>query len=365
MEVHPELINSEVDININDINDKHEFIYQEYNLIVGLINDNIVFYCKSENNEIYFQLNQNYDGIIINIPNFKIYSNISDIFKIIVQILDGNKYDLILDQNNNMKIIIKLMNMLGTEEKYELTLKRFELDDKSKIDILKNKVKIMENQIKDIIKEKEEMKNKINDLINENALIRREFNELKNKVDPVECSSFELKSGIINNMDKIGFILEEIEKKNSKIKNIKLIYSAIQNGDKITDFHSKCDNKTNTLMIIKTKDNYIFGGYTKVGWKDVRGADIADDNAFCFSFNLHKIYNIKERKYAMHCQSNDCRPSFGSSAYVFLLNNHFLTNRENVAQEMLDFTGETKKREINGGNPYFQVDKLEVFQISF
>ena len=142
-----------------------------------------------------------------------------------------------------------------------------------------------------------------------------------------------------------------------------LIYDALKDGDKIDIFHSKCDNKGNTLMIIKTKDGQIFGGFTKTGWKNVKGEDIFDDKAFCFSYNLKKIYNIKKPKYALHCQSYDSRPSFGCNSYCFLIQNDFLTN-SSISDKMTDYIGEEKPNEINGGNEYFQIQQMEVFQIN-
>ena len=357
----------ELNIRINELKEKLEFIYKEYKLIIGLYKEYLVIFCNSKENEYYFQLYQNYREIIKIIPNFRIYTKISDIFKIIIEILYSEKYDLELDKDNNLKIILKLMNMVGKEEQYELTFKKFELEDKIKIDILKNKIKNCEIQIKEITKEKNEMKNKINDLTNENILIKKELNDLKMKINSLLSNSafLNIKSEIIYKIDEIGFILKEIEKKNKKIKEINLIYNASEDGDKITDFHSKCDNKSNTLMIIQTTTQYIFGGFTKVGWKNVKGEDIYDDNAFCFSVNLKKIYNIKDPKFALHCQSYNGRPSFGSNSYVFLLENEFLSKNSNSTHKITDFYGEKKVSEINGGDKYFQVDKLEVFQISF
>ncbi|KAJ5070845.1 pep-cterm sorting domain-containing protein [Anaeramoeba ignava] len=90
-------------------------------------------------------------------------------------------------------------------------------------------------------------------------------------------------------------------------------YSAKRDGFNSQNWHSKCDEKGKTLIIIKTKDNYIFGGFTKVGWtndkskwreKD-RGDDygwIIDPNAFIFSLRNDKNnrepekFTIQERK---------------------------------------------------------------------
>jgi hypothetical protein len=48
-------------------------------------------------------------------------------------------------------------------------------------------------------------------------------------------------------------------------------------------FHSKCDNKSPTLTIIKAQDSsFIFGSYTKAEW-DSSGRFRVDPNAFLFS----------------------------------------------------------------------------------
>ena len=46
-----------------------------------------------------------------------------------------------------------------------------------------------------------------------------------------------------------------------------LIYRATQDGFEARDFHSKCDNKSDTLIVIKSTNGNIFGGYTVRNWK--------------------------------------------------------------------------------------------------
>ncbi|KAJ5078900.1 pep-cterm sorting domain-containing protein [Anaeramoeba ignava] len=63
------------------------------------------------------------------------------------------------------------------------------------------------------------------------------------------------------------------------------------------NWHSICDDKGKTLVIIKTKENFIFGGFTQVGWtndtskwsEDNYGyVFIPDSNAFIFSLRNDK-----------------------------------------------------------------------------
>ena len=46
----------------------------------------------------------------------------------------------------------------------------------------------------------------------------------------------------------------------------KRIYNARTDGWKASDFHRCCDQKERTLSIVKTTDNYIFGGFTTAEW---------------------------------------------------------------------------------------------------
>jgi len=45
-----------------------------------------------------------------------------------------------------------------------------------------------------------------------------------------------------------------------------LIYRASRDGFEASSFHSKCDDKPNTLVIIKSTNGNVFGGYTEQSW---------------------------------------------------------------------------------------------------
>lgn len=47
-------------------------------------------------------------------------------------------------------------------------------------------------------------------------------------------------------------------------------YRALVDGRDIENFYSKCGEKEATVTIVRV-NNYIFGGYTEVGWNEVRG----------------------------------------------------------------------------------------------
>ena len=75
---------------------------------------------------------------------------------------------------------------------------------------------------------------------------------------------------------------------------MKKLYQATIDGDDAFDFHSKCDNILNTLVIIKSAGNRRFGGFTSKAWKSLsNGKYIDNKNAFLFSLDKQKIILIK------------------------------------------------------------------------
>ena len=54
---------------------------------------------------------------------------------------------------------------------------------------------------------------------------------------------------------------------NKKIKKLKKLYQATNDGGDSEIFHKKCDNIPNTLALIKSEGQRRFGGFTSIPWK--------------------------------------------------------------------------------------------------
>ena len=82
----------------------------------------------------------------------------------------------------------------------------------------------------------------------------------------------------------------------------KLIYRASRDGDKISIFHSLCDNKGPTLIVITTTKGCKIGAYTSKSLNDYSGWTF-DEYAFIFSVSLKK--KVKPRIYenALFCSN--------------------------------------------------------------
>jgi hypothetical protein len=102
-----------------------------------------------------------------------------------------------------------------------------------------------------------------------------------------------------------------------------LLYRATRDGFTAQAFHLRCDQKKNTITIIKNNLNYVFGAYASSEWNS-HGDYINDPNAFLFSLKRNGVsfqdkFIIKNPNYALYGQTN-CGPTFGSGHDLYICN---------------------------------------------
>ena len=98
---------------------------------------------------------------------------------------------------------------------------------------------------------------------------------------------------------------------NKEVKELKKLYQASIDGDSSLNFHSRCDNILNTLVLIKSAGNRRFGGFTTAQWSLSSNVEYKDDpNAFLFSLDKQKIYSYKNNGKAI-CNYKNNGPCFG------------------------------------------------------
>ena len=147
-------------------------------------------------------------------------------------------------------------------------------------------------------------------LNNEVATMKKEHKDLLNKVKEQNEEIINLKEDIFNLSNRImkkdeeKTIFPEIEKRmKKKIKKLKKIYQATIDGGDPINFHSKCHNIENTLVLIKSELQERFGGFTPIPWKsDKKGVYIPDpDNkTFIFSLDKNSIVSLRNSNYAVY-----------------------------------------------------------------
>ena len=166
--------------------------------------------------------------------------------------------------------------------------------------------------------------------------------------------------------EKFNFINSTLcEKLKAQKLTFKLLYRATRDGDSEDQLHSKCDNMNNTLVIIKTKENNIFGGFTTALLNCINGYNF-DDYAFLFSINNNKIYNLKShRNYASGCHKGSCL-YFGNTEFMseLCLSNKFLSNYNSYTYNgMVYFDKNDPPFILNNGMRNFLVKECEIYQV--
>ena len=201
-----------------------------------------------------------------------------------------------------------------------------------------------------------------------------------NKNEIIKLNYKETIDDFINRIKKFGYIYKKLNidslilknkehltkffdliGNNLKLNNTKLLYRATRDGDTTSIFHQKCNNYRGTLMIVKTTDEYIFGGYTKEIWNEDKNYR-KDENAFCFSLDLNKIYKSKKTNYTINCNNGGTTYGFGN--YFFSIRNNCLS-KGGLMNDGLNasYDNQEIENEINNGKSNYGIVEVEVFEI--
>ena len=364
---------------------------ENYKIQLGIQEDSLLIKAESENSKnIYyyqecFTINELQNICMV----FSMYKTIKEI----ITFLKDLEYK-IEEKNENLLLKFNIFLPNGKNKLIEMNLKKCLPDTNHIINYLLEKIKFMEANIKNLeenykiekakheseIKElkKNISKNQSEILIlkenninykNENKKLWEEINKLKeyhirfNKKEN-QMNSFESK--IIESIDNIKFIFDYIKQndKSFNFNNIKLLYRGSRDGDRTKTCHELCDNKKNVLIIMKSETGYIFGGYSKIGFKINNNWDYKiDNNCFLFSLNLKKIYPVIKDKNVICSYGKEKGLCFYNSLVFY---DNFMSKNEgakiyNSIQE--NFNGFENSYEMNGGQNQFKFNELEVFQL--
>ena len=298
---------------------------------------------------------------------FYIYDSIDEILSELFPLIDEGKTKL----NEETNLIILTIDLPFQKIKQiDFIIEEKEKSDSEKINELFNIIIVQNKEIDKLKNDVNILKESITNLTNKINIIENKNNEIFNKIEKKEKEEKEERENkidivIIKSLNNIKFIINKLNKLNkfsNKKLSLNLLYRATRDGE-IKNFHEKCDNKNDVLVIIKTKNGLIFGGYTEIGFKNY-GESIKDENAFVFSYSKEKIYeNIKDKS-AIYCNEN-YGPCFTGNC-SFLINIYssiFNKNGNTCSVSDSYYNGITSDYELNNGEKYFKIEEIEVFQV--
>ena len=234
----------------------------------------------------------------------------------------------------------------------------------SKTVIKNDKPKNIEETVKVLIKQISALNNRVSSLEKENINLKTKLSIFEKYLTPQINDQIKLKekilSDIITNINELDVINKRLLRQNKRTVYT-LIYKATRDGDKVQTFHTMCDSYNHTVVLIKTLKGRRFGGYTYEKWE---GEDVnkVDNRAFLFSIDKQKVYNVIRNEEAIGCYKLN-GPDF--CGWQIVIQDNFLTNKQcYTGEKEMNFRTD-EDYELNGGEKYFGVQELEVFQVKW
>jgi len=216
----------------------------------------------------------------------------------------------------------------------------------------------------------------IKEIKKENNSLKEEIKNLKIKIKPVITKfneNININKYFINNKSVImednefDFIHLAIKSRiDKKVKELRKIYQASIDGDGAINFHSRCDNIPNTLVLIQSKGNRRFGGFVSETWESSDSEKAKDDKkAFLFSLDKQKIYSYNNNGKAIINQKD-----FGPNFIEIVIKPYSIQEKQlktlesNDSKYFYKFYGDKEALSESNGNLIYAVD-YEVFQVIF
>ena len=133
-------------------------------------------------------------------------------------------------------------------------------------------------------------------------------------------------------------------------------------------FHKKCDNKGETITLIKNEKGNIFGGYASIPWTDDDSYHSAPES---FLFTLTNIHGTDPTKFPSKNDQQEVghHPSYGpvfgdgNDLGIYLdfkeggWSDFPITYQDNLRKGKSIFTGDLNN------NPRFKIKEIEIFKI--
>ena len=276
------------------------------------------------------------------------------------KMLENNIYDIHIHQKNVLNLQIKSNLSIPIVNKFE---------QNNNANKNKNKTNIIENN-----DNKDNKDNKDNESLEECNYVKEihldkdqddEIIEKEPSKSPKNPYISEYDKSSIMNDKEIYDIINLVSKKlNKKVKKLYLCYRATKDGDKAENFHKKCDYIVDTIILIQTKKNKKFGGFSTQSW-DISTEQMwkKDNQAFIFSLNKYenKCYGIVNSERALFCHKK-CGPIFGNGE-IFVPDN-FFTNVSTCLKYNTVYESKEHIFPLNGEKEFYIKD-MEAYKIDF
>ena len=247
---------------LDDIIEKHRLIKHSIENINDLIKKN----CINLRSDVQLKTEEAIQQII-------------EISSKIIEEIDEYEQDLIKFNKTNLKSLDQFYKIASELESFHNINTRY-----LKQHAINDKILIKSNEeATGLIKKAEFEIQNLEDIIFDGKLFifEKNSNKLNKSILGVTKVVYtKMDSVILSGRDQIKALIKLCDIPISKHYN--LIYRASQDGFEASSFHLKCDKQLNTLVIIKSENDNIFGGYTEQDWTSTESFK-NDKNFYVFS----------------------------------------------------------------------------------
>ena len=146
-----------------------------------------------------------------------------------------------------------------------------------------------------------------------------------------------------------------------------LLFRGTRDGFSRNDFYKKCNNKQDTICLIQSHQNNVFGGFTSLKWDESRNRGYqTDPAAFLYLIRSNKsnkdsewkpkVYPIQNGGINALEQGRGYYLAFGDCGYGF-----WMEGKRGRASEGQCGEFNINENELNGNNVSFIIEQIEVF----
>ena len=164
--------------------------------------------------------------------------------------------------------------------------------------------------------------------------------------------------GIIHKYIEIDDIVSKIQDILGKGVKFTLVYKAFDVGDSAKDFHEACDKLNMSLVLIETDKDIRFGGFTTQSWAG-NNQKKKDENAFVFSLEKNKIFEIFPNEPAIGCYPKFGPVFFGCQIRIY---DQFFTKGGTTCHKGLNYNTD-EDYELNNGEQNYLIKDIEICNI--
>ena len=337
------------------------------------LNDNMKFLEDLSNNlnNSIKELKSLYDNIDKRKEEIK--SKIQNTFTKIRSTLNEREDELLLEVDNKFNELFGNEDIIREGEKLpnkiKLSLEKGKINendwnDNNKLSSIINICINIEDNIKNINIINENIKNyKINNDIKIDFDLENEY--FDNFIYTIKSFGIlyapnDLDSLILKNKDDLNKFSNLLSKK-IKIKKMKLLYRASKDGLNLNNLRDKINNKSNLIFLFLIGNTRIFGSFISSKIEVQHQTYTKDENAFVFSLNNNKIYEILIPQYAIYFY-NGYTVLIGNNwnGNGFWINSGKFNEKLLTEPKIYDFQ---KNYELTEGKNEF--NELEIFEINY